>query len=103
MWRFGGFWTGAETFEIVIDAYEHTGDARYKEMIDQIYEGFTKDYKHQEVEGWWGGNDYNDDLMWITIACARSYLATEDTKYLATAKVNFDNTYARAWSDDLAC
>ena len=101
VWRFGGFWTGAETFEIVIDAYEHTGDARYKEMIDQIYEGFTKDYKHQEVEGWWGGNDYNDDLMWITIACARSYLATEDTKYLATAKVNFDNTYARAWSDEL--
>ena len=99
--RFGGFWTGAEMFEIVVDAYSHTGEARYKEMMDQIHEGFLVDQKGYEVDGWWGKNDYNDDIMWIVIACARSYLATGDTKYLETARINFDNTYKRAWSDDL--
>ncbi len=95
------FWTEAEMFEIVIDAYNHTGDARYKEMTDQLYEGFLVDWKGQEKDGWWSGNDYNDDIMWMVIACARAYLATGDTKYLNTARLNFDQTYARAWSDDL--
>lgn len=95
------FWTEAEMYEIVIDAYNHTGDARYKEMIDQLYEGFLADWKGQERNGWWAGNDYNDDIMWMVIACTRAYMATGDSKYLNTAKINFDNTYKRAWSQDL--
>ena len=95
------YWTEAEMYEIVIDAYNHTGDARYLDMIDKLYEGFLVDWKGQEVNGWWSGNDYNDDIMWMVIACARAYIATGETKYLDTAKINFDNTYDRAWSEDL--
>lgn len=96
-----GFWTEAEMYEIVIDAYNHTGDPRYKDMIDKLYEGFLVDWKGQEKDGWWSGNDYNDDIMWMVIACARAYMATGDVKYLNTARLNFDQTYARAWSEDL--
>ena len=95
------FWTEAEMIEIVVDAYHRTGEDRYRKIMDHLYEGFLVDWKHKEENGWWAKNAYNDDIMWIVIACARMYLETGDRKYLNTAKINFDNAFARAWSKDL--
>ncbi|HBG77169.1 MAG TPA: hypothetical protein DDW86_09460 [Clostridiales bacterium] len=95
------FWTEAEMIEIVVDAYHRTGEDHYRKIMDGLYEGFLVDWRHQEKNGWWAKNAYNDDIMWMVIACARMYLETGDRKYLNTAKINFDNAFTRAWSIDL--
>ena len=90
------FWDCAEIFEILDDAYEITRDERYVALIDETYERFLKDRGSD-----WGYNIYNDDIMWAVIAMTRAYMLTGKEKYLATAKFNFDKTYARSLSDDL--
>lgn len=90
------FWDQAEMYEIVIDAYEHTGSPRYKEMIYDIFKGFNMSNGTD-----WSNNEYNDDLMWMVIACSRAYSATGDKMFLETAKYHFDLVWDRGWSDDL--
>ncbi len=90
------FWDQAEIYEIVIDAYEHTGDRRYYDMIFEIYDGFTM--THGEDFAW---NEFNDDIMWITIGFTRAYKDTGDKKFLDSAVKHFKLVWDRAWSEDL--
>lgn len=87
----GGFWATAETIEVLIDAYEHLGDEKYKTLIINLVDSFVK--KEQSN---WAWNKYNDDVMWATIMCSRVYLLTGEEKYLDIAKENFALTYDRA-------
>ncbi len=90
------FWDLAEIFEVIIDAYERTGNERYYDMIHDYFDGFKKRHSVN-----WMSNKYNDDLMWISIACARAYRCTGDEEFLRYAKKYVDYTWDRAWSDDL--
>lgn len=90
------FWDQAEIYEIVIDAYEHTGDERYYNMIGEIFDGFRK--KHGENFAW---NEFNDDIMWITIGFTRAYKDTGNKAFLDSAVEHFNLVWDRAWSDDL--
>ncbi|MDF2945041.1 MAG: glycoside hydrolase family 76 [Herbinix sp.] len=92
----GGFWDVAEIYEIMIDAYEHTGDNRYKQMMYDMYNGFVQDHSAD-----WTYNEYNDDIMWMVIACTRAYLASGDEMFLTSAKEHFDAVWERGWSEDL--
>lgn len=87
----GGWWGDAEMFEIVLDAYETTGDRQYLTMFDELYKNFCKRNNTD-----WSGNNYNDDIAWMCIACIRAYLLTGTTDYRDKAKSNFDKMYARA-------
>ena len=86
-----GFWGTAEMMEITLDAYEVTGNAKYRNMFDQMYLNFIKNNGSD-----WMGNDYNDDITWISIACVRGYLMTGNITYLNKARDQFDKMYARA-------
>jgi hypothetical protein len=90
------FWKYAEMIEIIIDAYERTGRASYKTMISQSIDGFLY-YNGSD----WRGNMYNDDLMWMVIACCRGYAATGNTTYRDRAKFHFDAVYDRGWDTAL--
>ncbi len=90
------FWDQAEIYEIVIDAYENTGDPRYRDMIYDIFRGF----KLHNGENW-AHNEYNDDIMWMVIACSRAYLLTGDPVFAEIARSHFDLVWDRGWSDDL--
>ena len=92
----GGWWGDAEMFEVVLDALETTGEARYATMFDELYRNFCSRNGTD-----WSGNDYNDDITWMCIACVRAYLLTGKTEYLTRSKQNFDRMYARAdkWGD----
>jgi predicted alpha-1,6-mannanase (GH76 family) len=90
------FWQQAEIFEIVIDAYEQTGDQKYLQVIEDMYQGFISNHGED-----WSYNEFNDDIMWMTIACARTYAITKDVKYLQQAEKHFNLVYDRAWSEDL--
>lgn len=91
-----GFWGEAEMFEIIVDAYARSGYSTYKDYIGQFYNGFVNEHGTS-----WTWNEYNDDIMWMVIACCRAYLATGNTTYRDQAKTHFDAVYSRAWSSDL--
>jgi hypothetical protein len=84
-----GWWTGAETIEMVID-YGNTSH------IDTMCNKFTAAYGTN-----WSSNTFNDDVTWACIAFVRAYTATGNTTYRTIAKNNFDMMYARAWSSAL--
>ncbi|MGN0232933.1 MAG: glycoside hydrolase family 76 protein [Bacteroidaceae bacterium] len=91
----GGWWGDAEMFEVVLDALETTGDKQYATMFENLYVNFIS----RKTDNWISGsgyNEYNDDIAWMCIACVRAYLMTGVTKYLSTAKSNFDGMYSRA-------
>lgn len=90
------FWDYAEIFEIIEDLYEVSGDKTLFGQFEEMYRFVLRRYS-----GDWKDNPYNDDIMWLTIALARAYLYTGEKKYLDTAVLNFENTYARAVSGDL--
>ncbi len=90
------FWTQAEEIEMIIDVWERTRSPDTKFLIDQSINGFTDHFGTN-----WLANKYNDDLLWMTIACERAFLVTSNTAYKNFAKFHFDETFARAWSTNL--
>jgi predicted alpha-1,6-mannanase (GH76 family) len=92
----GNFWNEAEEIEMIEDVHERTGRADARRMITEAIDGFTN---HFGLD--WTGNKFNDDIMWMTIACARGYLATSNTAFLGLAKWHFHAVYNRAWDDSL--
>ena len=93
----GGWWGDAEMFETILDAYETTGNLEYATMFDRLYTNFISRNKNTWYKsGVSGYNEYNDDIAWMCIACTRAYLLTGTTKYLTTAKNNFNGMFERA-------
>jgi predicted alpha-1,6-mannanase (GH76 family) len=90
------FWTQAEQIEMIADAYERNSDPRARQMITESINGFVSHHGTNWLE-----NEFNDDLMWITIACARGYQVTHDDTFRQLAKFHFDAVYQRAWSTNL--
>lgn len=93
----GGWWGDAEMFETVLDAYETTGNQEYATMFENLYTNFIARNKSTWYQsGVSGYNEYNDDIAWMCIACVRAFLLTGTTKYLNTAKTNFNGMFKRA-------
>jgi predicted alpha-1,6-mannanase (GH76 family) len=85
------FWEQAEEIECFIDANEGSPSQGGREIITRLLDGFV-----HNNGGIWTSNMYNDDCMWASIAFARGYLATGETRFKAIARRNFDPVYARA-------
>ena len=68
------FWWEAQMWEVVMDAYQRTNSAAYRQMIDDVYDGFVAQYPT------WSDN-YNDDLGWWALACIRAYNITGETRF----------------------
>ena len=93
----GGWWGDAEMFETILDAYETTGKEEYATMFENLYTNFIARNKSTWYQkGVDGYNEFNDDIAWMCIACTRAYLLTGTTKYLTTAKTNFNGMFKRA-------
>lgn len=90
------FWTRAEQMEMVLDVYERTKNPQHIAMFTKLFHGFLADYGKT-----WEQNEFNDDIMWMVIACARAHLITGDAEFRDVARANFDLCYARAASPDL--
>lgn len=90
------FWMRAEQMEMELDAYERTGNPRQLVMITNLFWGFVADHGAD-----WTTNRYNDDIMWMVIACSRAALLTGNPAFRDTARSNFDACFARAWSTNL--
>ncbi len=87
------FWGRANQMEMLVDLYEQTTNTAYLTQFSSLYNGFAYDYGTS-----WTWNAYNDDIMWMVIACSRAYQKTGNNTYRSVAKSNFDACYTRAWS-----
>lgn len=87
----GGWWGDAEMFETILDAFETTGDKVYQTYFQQLYTNFL-----QRNGSDWTGNEYNDDITWMVLACIRAYKFFGTADFLTRAKSNYDKMYARA-------
>lgn len=87
----GGFWGDAEMFETILDAFETTGDPKYRTMFQNLYSNFIK---RKGTD--WSNNPFNDDITWMVLACIRAYKFFGVTDYLSKAKANYDKMYKRA-------
>ncbi|MDR8390186.1 glycoside hydrolase family 76 protein [Aliifodinibius sp. S!AR15-10] len=90
----GSIWTQAIFWDIVMDAYQRTGDPGYEEMIHDIHKGGFNEYagyNWENKEEWF----IYDDIMWWVIALARAHTITGKDKYLKQSISGF----ARVWRD----
>ncbi len=90
------FWMCAEQMEMVLDIYERTKNAQHMELFLKLFHGFLADHGKT-----WERNPFNDDIMWMVIACTRAHLLSENVEFRQVARANFDLCYARAISSDL--
>lgn len=73
------YWPNAHALDVLIDAYERTGNTEYSTYFDQWFQGV----KAQNGNTW--NNDFYDDMEWNALALLRAYKATSDAKYKDTA------------------
>jgi predicted alpha-1,6-mannanase (GH76 family) len=90
------FWRQSEEIEMIIDAYDRTGNSIYLGMISESLNGFLSYFGND-----WTYNNFNDDLAWAIIAFSRGYQKTGNTTFRDRAKSNFDAMYARAYDSAL--
>jgi predicted alpha-1,6-mannanase (GH76 family) len=90
------FWQWAEQLEMVLDGFEHKTNSRQGVMVTNLFRGFLAEHGTN-----WSGNPYNDDIMWMVIACSRAHLLTGNAEFRDVARTNFDLCYARAMSTNL--
>ncbi len=69
------YWPQAHALDVMIDAYNRTGDIFYKSYFDLWYDGV----KAKNGNGFW--NEYFDDMEWIGLAMLRTYQATNDAEF----------------------
>ncbi|MDB5112425.1 MAG: hypothetical protein JWR67_3539 [Mucilaginibacter sp.] len=89
-----GFWDQAEMMEILLDAYEVTSDARFITRFNKLYDHFIAVNQAD-----WMYNKYNDDITWAVLFCVRGYILTGNRAYLEKGKNQFDQMYARAFTN----
>jgi predicted alpha-1,6-mannanase (GH76 family) len=90
------FWKRAEQLEMVLDVYERSTNAAGLAIFTNVFNGFIAEHGTN-----WEANEFNDDIMWMVIACARAHQITGNATFRRVAKFNFDRCYARAWSTNL--
>ena len=99
---YDGGWGEAEQLEVLLDAYETTGNEYYLTLAKQVYAYFNSkvgsDWTGGASSGYhWYGYDFNDDVMWMVIAVARLGLLSGDNTLTEAARSNFDRIYSRAY------
>ena len=85
------YWWQAHALDVLIDAYELTGDAAWLHRASDLYEGLLSRN---------GGdlhNDYYDDMLWMALAVLRLYEITGQNHYLTTVQTLW-NDIISAWN-----
>jgi predicted alpha-1,6-mannanase (GH76 family) len=88
------YWPEAHGLDVLVDAYQRTGEDRYKQAIFDFYEGVRE--KNWYSDNW--ENEYYDDMGWHGMAHLRAFEATGDTRYENSAR-DLWNWIAKGWSD----
>lgn len=104
------FWTAANEWQMLMDAYERTKNARYLAQINDFYTGFCNYWATRTeprfTKDWWtirtdsdnaaGVGNFNDDMMWAALSCVRAYGLTGKDEYRNQGRAVFDRVWERA-------
>lgn len=107
------FWTSVNEWQMIMDAWERSGNPAYLAMISDFYTGFctfwatktspagTLDWLtiQTDSDGAGGVGNFNDDMIWAVQACARAYMITGNNAHRAQAKSIFDKVWVRAYDN----
>ncbi|EDM37353.1 putative alpha-1,6-mannanase [Pedobacter sp. BAL39] len=85
------YWPEAHGLDVLIDAYNRTKSAVYKQQIYDFYEGV----KAKNGGGFY--NNYYDDMGWHGMTHLRALEATGDTRYEASARLLW-NEITKGWN-----
>lgn len=88
------YWPQAHGLDVLLDAYQRTGDSNYEQYMHNWFEGV-----HQ-YNGDTFFNDFYDDMQWNALAMLRAYHATGDEKF-KDAAVNVWEEILTGWTETL--
>ena len=77
------FWFAAHAWDMLIDADKLFRTQQTKMLVRRYYDSFCRKYPD------WTKNEFNDDILWWTIACTNAYSHTHERRYLDQAQNNF--------------
>ncbi|GBU06950.1 alpha-1,6-mannanase [Bacteroidales bacterium] len=85
-------WTQAIYWDMAMNAYKRTKDTKYKQLMDNIFEGNANYYDHFN---WDNGKVWfiYDDIMWWTVSLARAYEISKEEKYLTLSETSFERVW----------
>lgn len=85
-------WTQAIYWDMIMNAYERTNNPKYKQMIEDIYQG---GYNKYDKYNWNNTVEWfiYDDMMWWIISLARAYEITKEEKYLNHSVAGFNHVW----------
>lgn len=92
------YWPQAHAIDVVCDAYKRTGDAKYKQIMEDWFANVNKRCNWADHNSFRG--EYYDDSAWMGLALFHMYEATKDDKYLAAAKDVWAYLQS-AWDEEL--
>lgn len=88
-----GSWGLCLDMQGAMDAYERTGRADYKTLVNDLLSTFLVNNPTSD----WVHNNWNDDLGWYGLALVRAYMQTGNSNFLTQARYAFDVVWARGW------
>ena len=87
-----GTWGGSLDIMVAEDAYERTGSAQHKALVEELCSSWLK-----RTPPPWDWDGWNDDIGWFALALIRGYQITGNPEFLKQAKYGFDMAYQRGW------
>ena len=87
------YWWFAHSIDVLVDAYERTGDELYLERADKVMRGVYANNGNSLI------NNFFDDMDWMGLALLRLYDHTQNEEYLDHVRVLFEEIVS-AWSEE---
>lgn len=89
-------WTQAIFWDMMMNAYKRTKDAKYLKQVNEIYNG---GYAYYDGFNWTNEKVWfiYDDMMWWIISLARAYEITGDKEMLKHSVLGFNYVYKEAF------
>ncbi len=88
-------WRSSLTIMVAEDAYERTGSAEHKALVNELCASWLK-----RTPPPWEWDGWNDDIAWFTMALARGYQITGNPEFLKQAQYGFDMAWKRGWDTE---
>jgi predicted alpha-1,6-mannanase (GH76 family) len=79
------YWWNAHALDVLVDAYQRTQDAHYKQQMVSLLAGI------KEKNNGSFPNDYYDDMGWLALSSLRAYSATNETSFLETTTLLWED------------
>lgn len=105
--NYNNYWGQAHAMDVIIDAYlrirnssdpeDQARAAEYLNYMDLWHQNRGNNYSGPGFK-----NDFTDDMEWIVLTLCRMYEATEEQKYLDSAKDTYDSYIRTRVAENIA-